>query len=133
MIQRLQLADAPPRPTDLGNSTVVASGAPKRQKWQLRVRILRSHGENPIVQFREGLRKALRWMQERREAQIAAKRLRVCETVSLGEKRFLALVQVDGKQFLVGGAPNSVSMLAALDSQPTFPEMLKEQMREFAK
>lgn len=43
------------------------------------------------------------------------KRLRVCETVPLGERRFIAVIQVDNKQFLVGGAPNSVSLLAQLD------------------
>ncbi|MGA9527444.1 MAG: flagellar biosynthetic protein FliO [Terriglobales bacterium] len=43
------------------------------------------------------------------------KRLRVCETVPLGDRRFIAVIQVDNKQFLVGGAPNSVSLLAQLD------------------
>ncbi len=43
------------------------------------------------------------------------KRLRVCETVPLGERRFIAVIQVDNKQFLVGGASNSVSLLAQLD------------------
>ena len=43
------------------------------------------------------------------------KRLRVCETVPLGERRFIAVIQVDNRQFLVGGASNSVSLLAQLE------------------
>jgi flagellar biogenesis protein FliO len=39
-------------------------------------------------------------------------KLRVCETLSLGDKRFLALVMVEQQKFLVGGAPNSVALLA---------------------
>lgn len=65
----------------------------------------------------------------------ASKRLTVRETVSLGEKRFVAIVQVDGQQFLLGGAPNSVAMLAQLSGDqvvpeqavPTFSQALKRQ------
>jgi flagellar biogenesis protein FliO len=42
--------------------------------------------------------------------------LRLCETLSLGDKRFLAVVLVDQQKFLVGGAGNSVSLLAKLSS-----------------
>lgn len=53
------------------------------------------------------------------------KRLRVCESVSLGEKRFIAVVQVDGEQFLVGGAPNSIAMLAQLEKPAGFSDFLR--------
>jgi len=43
--------------------------------------------------------------------------LRLCETLSLGDKRFLAVVLVDQQKFLVGGAGNSVALLAKLSSQ----------------
>ena len=36
----------------------------------------------------------------------------------LWDKRFVAVIQIDDKQFLVGGASNSVSLLAQLDNQP---------------
>ncbi|HXJ91495.1 MAG TPA: flagellar biosynthetic protein FliO [Terriglobia bacterium] len=42
--------------------------------------------------------------------------LRLCETLSLGDKRFLAVVLVDQQKFLVGGAGNSVALLAKLSS-----------------
>ena len=58
------------------------------------------------------------------------KRLRVCETVPLGEKRFVAVIQVDDKQFLVGGAANSVSLLAQLDKPAEFSGMLQSRIAE---
>jgi len=58
------------------------------------------------------------------------KRLRVCESVSLGEKRFLALIQVDGEEFLVGGASNSISTLARLERSQKFSDVLSQQWAE---
>ncbi len=58
------------------------------------------------------------------------KRLRVCESVPLGEKRFVAVIQVDDKQFLVGGASNSVSLLAQLDKPAEFSSVLHSRMAE---
>ena len=60
----------------------------------------------------------------------ARKRLRLCETISLGEKRFIAVVQVDGKQLLVGGATNGLSVLANLESSSTFSNMLQRRLEE---
>jgi|SRR5271169_3297368 len=68
------------------------------------------------------------WMQKTRRAQLDSKRLRVCESVSLGDKRAIFLVQVDGRRFLLGGAPTSISMLAQLDASPSFPELLKNKL-----
>lgn len=45
----------------------------------------------------------------------AEPRLRVAETVSFGEKRFLAIVEVDGERLLIGGAAGQVSLLRSLD------------------
>ena len=46
------------------------------------------------------------------------RRLKVAETVSLGEKRFVSILQVDGEQFLVGGSPSNVVLLAKLEAKP---------------
>jgi flagellar biogenesis protein FliO len=46
------------------------------------------------------------------------RRLRVAETVSFGEKRFVSILQVDGEQFLVGGSPSNVVLLAKLEGKP---------------
>lgn len=47
-----------------------------------------------------------------------ARRLKVSETVSLGEKRFVSILQVDGEQFLVGGSQSNVVLLAKLEAKP---------------
>lgn len=48
--------------------------------------------------------------------------MHLCETLSLGERRSLALVEVEGQKFLVGSAANSVSLVARLLSPPEAPE-----------
>ena len=63
------------------------------------------------------------WILQGLKAQRARKNLRVCESVSLGEKRFVAVVQVDGERFLIGGAAGSVAMLTKLQAK-TFAEEL---------
>ncbi len=52
------------------------------------------------------------------------KQLRVAETISLGDKRFVAVVQVEGRKFLIGGGSAGVSLLTQLgtanDTQAAF-------------
>ncbi len=57
---------------------------------------------------------ALQWIMQHARAQHARKNLRVCENVSLGDKRFIAVVQVDEERFLIGGSSSAVSLLARL-------------------
>ncbi len=68
-----------------------------------------------IRNLRRLLSAATRWSQtislKRRENQ-----LRLCETLSLGDRRFLAVVLVEQQKYLVGGAPNSVALLAKLSA-----------------
>lgn len=56
----------------------------------------------------------------------ATKRLRVSETVTLGEKRFVAIVSVEGREFLIGGGTAGISLLAHL-GLPSEPEDLRLQ------
>ena len=51
----------------------------------------------------------------------SARRLRLSETLSLGEKRFLAVVQFQQQEFLVGGTGNSIALLAKLNG-PEAPD-----------
>ena len=71
------------------------------------------------------LAKAWHWSRKNVKVRQTKKRLKVCETVSLGEKRFVAVIQVDEEQFLVGGAAGSVATLARLESSEGFPDMLQ--------
>jgi flagellar biogenesis protein FliO len=47
--------------------------------------------------------------------------LRVCETVSLGDKRFVAVVQFERRRFLLGVTPHSVSLLQGLGDHEQSP------------
>ena len=58
------------------------------------------------------------------------KRLRVCETVPLGDKRFVAVIQVDDQQFLLGGSSTSVSLLAQLEKPADFAKVLNARVAE---
>jgi flagellar biogenesis protein FliO len=62
--------------------------------------------------------RAARGLQRRR----SVRRLRLSETLSLGEKRFLAVVQFQRQEFLVGGTGNSIALLAKLDAPGVTPE-----------
>ncbi len=56
----------------------------------------------------------------------APRRLQLCETLALGEKRFVAVIQFENQQFLVGGGPASVNLLARLGETPDFSALLTE-------
>jgi flagellar biogenesis protein FliO len=43
------------------------------------------------------------------------RRLRLCEMLSLGEKRFIAVVQYGQEKFLLAGTPQNISLLKRLD------------------
>jgi hypothetical protein len=59
------------------------------------------------------IQRAWTWL-HRKYALSATKRLRIAETVSLGEKRFVALLRVEGSEYLIGGGAAGVSLLAQL-------------------
>lgn len=46
----------------------------------------------------------------------AEKTLRLLETLPMGEKRSIAVVEVAGKRFLIGNTPNEITMLAPLEA-----------------
>jgi flagellar biogenesis protein FliO len=69
----------------------------------------------------------LKWIMQRATAQQVRKNLRICETLSFGEKRFVAVVQVDEERFLIGGSSSSVSLLTRLPEAKTFAPDLKRE------
>ena len=72
------------------------------------------------------LSRAWGWLQARHVVRSSIRRLRVAETVSLGEKRFVAVVQVDGRHFLLAGGPTNIVLLAQLDAKDAFEDVLKK-------
>lgn len=54
------------------------------------------------------------------------RRLRLAETLSLGERRFVALIEVDNARFLVGGTATSLALLTSLNaSVDAVPELVE--------
>ena len=45
------------------------------------------------------------------------RRLRLCESLPLGERRFVAVVEFEDFRFLLGGTSSSLVLLARLDSE----------------
>jgi len=80
---------------------------------------LKSWG-TPLRQVGEWAQRALKFRRTRR--------LQVRETLSLGEKRFLAVIEFDQQEFLVGGSGNSFALLARLNegrlvTEPPLPPL----------
>lgn len=67
-----------------------------------------------------------KWVVRQQQSRSHARRLRLEETISLGQKRFLALVQIDGQRLLVGGGATEVTLLANLGAAEPFSALLKE-------
>lgn len=49
----------------------------------------------------------------------ATRQLRLCETLALGERRFLAVIECERQKFLIGGSGSSVALLAQLAGPET--------------
>lgn len=66
------------------------------------------------------LSRALLWLQTRSRATGRPRRLQLCATMALGDKRFVSIIECDGQRFLIGGGIGNVSLLAQLpDTVPT--------------
>ena len=76
-----------------------------------------------------------RWVLTHSKLRVHAKsrRMRVSETVSLGDKRFVSIVEVDGQSFLIGGGSSGVALLTSLERRGVltpFPEVPKHAWQE---
>ncbi len=54
------------------------------------------------------------WERLLRFGRRSPKRLRLCESLALGDRRFVAVVEFDCARFLVGGTPSSLVLLSQL-------------------
>ncbi|MGD0891339.1 MAG: flagellar biosynthetic protein FliO [Terracidiphilus sp.] len=67
------------------------------------------------------------WSWLKRKYPVAAeKRMRLAENIPLGEKRFVALVTVGNREFLIGGAASNVSLLSQWESTANSPASGKQ-------
>jgi len=56
------------------------------------------------------------WQRILRLSRRAPRRLRLCESLPLGERRFVAVVEFEESRFLVGGTSASLVLLARLEN-----------------
>lgn len=70
-----------------------------------------SAGLSPAL-FREGVSAFWQWIM--RLGARPRRRLRLCESLPLGERRFVAVVEFERSRFLVGGTSTSLVLLARL-------------------
>jgi flagellar biogenesis protein FliO len=71
--------------------------------------------EKPRVSASDVLRRMIAlWERVLRISRRAPRRLRLCENLPLGERRFVAVVEFDAARFLVGGTPSSLVLLSRL-------------------
>lgn len=54
------------------------------------------------------------WKRALRLARRSPKRLRLCESLPLGDRRFVAVLEFEGTRFLLGGTANSLVLLSRL-------------------
>ena len=84
--------------------------------------------ESPLRILIARVLSAWTWLANKRSLQLASKRLRVAETIQLGEKCFVSILQVDGAQYLIGGAAGNVQLLAVLDKVQDAQSALRESL-----
>jgi hypothetical protein len=68
------------------------------------------------------------WFKARQQSHSSTRRLQVAATASLGEKRFVALIKIDELEFLVGGGPTNLVLLAQVNAKEQFGAMLQENL-----
>lgn len=56
------------------------------------------------------------WKRVTRVAHRQPRGLRLCESLSLGERRFVAVVEYEGARFLLGGTSGSLVLLTKLEN-----------------
>jgi len=85
-------------------------------------------GQMKLPPLIEGIRTAFTYVLSLgRKVSVKRRRnIHLCESLSLGDKRFLAVVLVEQQKFLVGGAGNSVALLAKLPSRSPSPDVQDE-------
>ncbi len=59
------------------------------------------------------------WVRKNVRVTRSVKRMRISESVGLGDKRIVALLEIDGQSFLIGASSNSVSLLAEMKPNPS--------------
>lgn len=70
------------------------------------------------------------WASKMRATRAEPRRLRVVDRLALGDKNSVAVVQIDGRRFLVGGGQTGITLLAELQAEPSFAGVLDKAPRK---
>ena len=111
------LQDTSPRGQSAFSEHLKRSLADSRRQNQLRPALASPKLSEPAPQrtaLTISIRRAISWL---RGTASQEKKLRVIETVPLGEKRIVAIVEAEGNRFLVGCGSEGVSLLTQLTAQ----------------
>lgn len=85
-----------------------------------------------IASSENRLLKAVRWLSRlhRRWRTRSPRQLQLCESLALGERRFVAIVQCEQRRFLIGATANSVVMLTQLSGRAECGTKADQEERE---
>jgi len=63
------------------------------------------------------LRRSVIWTSLVRRTGRKRKTLSVCETIALGDRRFVSVIQFERHRFLIGSSPSSITLLSRLPDE----------------
>ncbi len=106
------------------NSSVTRTQAVQAHERSPEMVVLNRTMERLKPQASSILAQVLRWFSLKRAARAQAHRLQVIDRTVLGEKSYVAVVQVDGRRFMLGGAQSGISLLTELNPAETFAAVL---------
>jgi len=88
-----------------------------RQRTELGKRVLKH-----VLEF---LSRAWQQLQQQQKRRLAGRSLRLEESISLGQKRSIAVIRLDNQRFLIG-VSSEISLLASLETETDFGKALME-------
>jgi hypothetical protein len=86
--------------------------------------------ESKLHAFAKQCIASIKWILRGVRIQPTRKTLRLCENLPLGDKRFVAVIQVESERFLIGGAAGSVSLLTRLQEKTSFSDSLQNKLMD---
>ncbi len=135
--QQLSVCTAEAQPAGVSFHALLRGCAASQEGWSSLLRSVasfsRAQGTSLQRVARGALARIWSWLHAK-YALTATRRLRISETVSLGEKRFVAIVTVEDREFLIGGGAAGISLLAKLgacsESEADPPQALATKREE---
>ena len=117
-----------PRPRAVGSPLTAGASLNKKQevKPEEVIKPAPAEEENTTAPQRPNglLSRGWAWLKKNNKFTVT-KQMRVAETISLGEKRFVSVIHVDGQKFLIGGGAQGVTLLTELSKSQSTADALQ--------